>query len=112
MESLSGKVVIITGASTGIGAATARSLVGLGCKVTLAARSVDKLESLAAELGAAALCVPTDVMVEADVKNMVARTVEPINWLTLVSLGRRARTPFAWLSRHEPRRPLAATPNQ
>lgn len=75
MDSLSGKVVIITGASTGIGAATARSLVGLGCKVTLAARSVDKLHSLAEELGPAALCVPTDVILEADVQNMVARTI-------------------------------------
>jgi ribitol 2-dehydrogenase len=76
MDSLSGKVVIITGASTGIGAAAARSLVALGCKVTLAARSQDKLSRLAEELGPAALCVPSDVTVEADVKNMVARTVQ------------------------------------
>jgi ribitol 2-dehydrogenase len=76
MDSLSGKVVIITGASTGIGAAAARALVGLGCKVTLAARSVDKLENLAQELGPAALCVPADVTVEADVINMVAQTIE------------------------------------
>lgn len=72
---LDGKVVIITGASTGIGAATARALSKLGCRLTLAARSADKLEALAAELGSNALAVPTDITVAADVANMVNRTV-------------------------------------
>ena len=72
---LAGKVVIITGASSGIGAATARTLSQLGCKVTLAARSADKLHSLAAELGAVALAVQTDVTVGSDVVRMVAQTV-------------------------------------
>jgi ribitol 2-dehydrogenase len=75
MQSLSGKIVLITGASTGIGAATARKLVSNGCKVVLAARSVDKLEDLATELGPAALAVPGDVTIAADVENMVSRTV-------------------------------------
>ena len=44
--SLSQKVVIITGASSGIGAASARTLAGLGCRVVLAARSGEKLEAL------------------------------------------------------------------
>jgi ribitol 2-dehydrogenase len=72
---LDGKVVIITGASTGIGAATARALIKLGCKLTLAARSADKLEALAAELGPGALAVPTDITVPADVTNMVDKTI-------------------------------------
>lgn len=72
---LDGKVVIITGASTGIGAATARALNKLGCKLTLAARSAEKLEALAAELGANALAVPTDITVPADIANMVDKTV-------------------------------------
>jgi ribitol 2-dehydrogenase len=74
MESLAGKVVIITGASTGIGAAAARALVGRGCKVTLSARSQAKLAALAAELGPAALAVPADVTVAADVQRMTEQT--------------------------------------
>ena len=73
---LTNKVVIITGASSGIGAATARALVDLGCRVTLAARSGDRLHALAAELAPGALAIPTDVTVESDVKQMVAKTLE------------------------------------
>jgi ribitol 2-dehydrogenase len=72
---LSGKVVIVTGASSGIGAATARALGRLGCKLALAARSADKLRALAEEIGPSALDVPTDVTVGADVERLVARTV-------------------------------------
>lgn len=72
---LAGRVVVITGASSGIGAATARTLVGLGCKVTLAARSADKLHALVKELGPNAIDVPTDLSNAADVTNMVTGTI-------------------------------------
>lgn len=68
---LAGKVVIITGASTGIGAATARALAALGSKLVLASRSADKLHALASQLGDQALAVPTDITVGADVARMV-----------------------------------------
>ncbi len=56
-------VLIITGASTGIGAATAHAAAEAAYRLVLAARSADKLEALAAELGGAerALALPTDV---------------------------------------------------
>ena len=57
------KVFLITGASTGIGAATARMAVEAGYRLVLSARSADKLEALAGELGGddVAVAVPADV---------------------------------------------------
>ena len=75
-NSLSGKVVIITGASSGIGAAVARSLAEHGCRLTLAARSEDKMQALAADLGADVLVVPTDVTLGTEVRHMVDKTLE------------------------------------
>ena len=73
---LSDKVVVITGASSGIGAVTARLLGTLGCRMTLAARSADKLDALAENLDAETLVAPTDVMVASDVQEMVDNTIK------------------------------------
>ena len=72
---LQDKVIIITGASSGIGAATARRLAHFGCKLSLASRSADRLEALAADIGANALAVPTDVTASDDVARLVEKTV-------------------------------------
>ena len=75
-QALDGKVVIITGASSGIGAAAARALAERGCKLTLAARSEGKLRALAAELKSETLVVRADMTVPGDIERMVTRTLE------------------------------------
>ena len=75
---LAGKVILVTGASSGIGAATALALGRAGARVALAARRLDSLEALAAQIrdaGGEALTVQTDVTVESQVRDAVAATV-------------------------------------
>jgi short-subunit dehydrogenase len=75
---LKDKVVLVTGASMGIGLATARAAAAAGAKVVLAARSSDKLTQLAEELrreGSAALVVPTDMRNQTEVKQLIEMTV-------------------------------------
>lgn len=70
------KTLFITGASTGIGAATARAAAKAGWNVALMARSADKLEALAGEIGDNALALPGDVTDYEAVEDAVAKTVE------------------------------------
>ncbi len=71
------RVMVITGASTGIGAATARLLVADGWRVVLASRRAAPLEALAEELGGGdvALAVPTDVSEWDQVEALAAKTI-------------------------------------
>src|SRR5262245_61905124 len=69
------KIVVITGASSGIGAALARTLAGQGHAVVLAARRERELREVAAACGARALAVPTDVTRRADVERLRDRTL-------------------------------------
>ncbi|MGY9049689.1 MAG: SDR family NAD(P)-dependent oxidoreductase, partial [Rhodobacterales bacterium] len=57
---MTAKTLFITGASSGIGAATARAAVAKGWNVGLFARSKDKIDALAQELGKAAMALPGD----------------------------------------------------
>jgi NADP-dependent 3-hydroxy acid dehydrogenase YdfG len=81
---LAGKTAIVTGASSGIGEATARLLAGAGCNVVLAARREERLRDLTAELGEVALAAPTDVTDPAACAALVARAVERFGSLQIL----------------------------
>ena len=73
------KVIIITGASSGIGLAAAKLFAGYGAKLVLAARSIEKLESIADEecsSAAGVLCIKTDVSVEDDCRKLIEAAME------------------------------------
>lgn len=77
-NSLAGQVTIVTGASSGIGAATARELGQRGATVILAARRMDQLDIQAQavrEAGGTALAIPTDVTSPSQVRSLVDRTL-------------------------------------
>lgn len=79
MDSLHNQVILITGASSGIGEASARAFGRAGARVVLAARRADKLEAIAAEIraqGGEALAIPTDVSQLDEVKNLVQQTAD------------------------------------
>lgn len=70
------QVIVITGASSGIGLATAREAARRGAKVVLAARSGEALEEIARSIDGAALAVAADVSVRAEVERVAAQAVE------------------------------------
>jgi NAD(P)-dependent dehydrogenase (short-subunit alcohol dehydrogenase family) len=86
-ETLKGKVVVVTGASNGIGEATVQALAGRGATVVLAARAEEKLRFLEREIlaaGGRALAVKTDIVDEASVGAMVERTIEEFGSLDIL----------------------------
>jgi NADP-dependent 3-hydroxy acid dehydrogenase YdfG len=79
-EALRGRVIVVTGASSGIGAAAAKMLSGEGAKVALAARREEALRGVQAglEAGAESLVCPTDVTDRGQVESLVGRTEEDL----------------------------------
>jgi NADP-dependent 3-hydroxy acid dehydrogenase YdfG len=77
-------VMLITGAGTGIGAATARRAVEFGHRVVLAARSEDRLRALAEELGPSAIAVRCDVTSWDDQRELVATALDRLGRVDVV----------------------------
>lgn len=96
------KVVIITGASMGIGEATARVFAEAGAKLILAARSADKLEALANSLPASAetLIVPTDMTDQTQVKALIEKAYARFERIDILinNAGQSAVGPIATVS--------------
>lgn len=101
---LTGRVAIVTGGGTGIGAATARLLASYGSDVVIAARTVEDLERTAAAIrdatGRRCLTVPTDVTDEEQVVSMVQRTVDELGRIDILvnNAGGTRMGPLASLS--------------
>lgn len=100
------KVFLITGASTGIGAETARAAARAGYRLVLAARSADKLDALVDELGDQAIAVPCDVCEWSEVESLAARATDAFGRIDVVfanagfgaKRGFREETPEHWRS--------------
>ena len=86
-DTFRGQVVIVTGASAGIGKAMALQLASQGAKVAISARRTERLEQVAAECrlrGGETLVVPTDVSDEAQCKTLVEKTVAAFGRLDML----------------------------
>ncbi|SEM31125.1 Short-chain dehydrogenase [Chryseobacterium taichungense] len=78
-QSLRGKTVVITGGSSGVGRAAAEAFALEGCNIVVAARgkeALDETVDLCRDLGVAALAVPTDVSIAADVQNLANKALQ------------------------------------
>jgi NADP-dependent 3-hydroxy acid dehydrogenase YdfG len=100
---IKGKVVVITGASSGLGEAAARLLSAEGASVVLGARRADRLESLAGELnrnGGKAVAVATDVTQREQVKRLVDAAVQKFRRVDVMinNAGIMPRTPLERLT--------------
>ncbi|MCJ7826378.1 3-oxoacyl-ACP reductase FabG, partial [Patescibacteria group bacterium] len=103
MFDLTNKVALITGASSGIGRASAIALAGQGASVAIAARRVERLEELKKEIeakGGKALVIPTDVLKKEDIERAIDQTVQTFGRLDILvnNAGTALGAPLASLT--------------
>ncbi len=100
MDSLKGKNILITGASSGIGEAIAREAAKVGANLAIAARSVDKLIVLQQELeeafGVTVVAIATDVTKEEDCHRFIAQSIDQLGSIDILinNAGISMRAPF------------------
>jgi NAD(P)-dependent dehydrogenase (short-subunit alcohol dehydrogenase family) len=103
MFDLTNKVALITGASSGIGRASAIALAGQGASVAIAARRVEKLEEVKKEIeakGGKALAIQMDVLKKEDIERAIAQTVQTFGKLDILvnNAGTALGAPLASLT--------------
>jgi len=108
MSNLTGKVVLITGASSGFGEDAARLFAKEGCRIVLAARRLDRLQNLAASIqqrGGEALAIPVDITDRAEVEVMVQSAIDLYGQIDILfnnaGIGR-----VEWFENHAPLRDI------
>lgn len=87
MKYFTDKVVVITGASSGIGEALAYEFVKLGAKVSLGARRLERLQQIKNRIeiqGGKVICIKTDVSIEKDCKNLIQQTLDSFGKIDLL----------------------------
>lgn len=87
MKNLNGKVAVITGATSGMGLETAKSLLAQGAKVVLTGRSREKLEKLDGQLQGSYLLLQADAASTADSKRLIAQTVDTFGKIDILFLN-------------------------
>lgn len=105
MIDLTGKTAVITGASRGIGKATAMHLAGLGATVVLTARNASQISDIASEInesGGHALAIPGDVSNLHDVQNLIKKTVSETGRLDILVNNAGLIDPIARLADSDP----------
>lgn len=100
--SLSGKTVLITGASRGIGAETARAFAAAGAKVALVARGAEAIADLAGEIGPSAVAIPCDISRYWEVEQAVQNCLTAHGSLDIVVNNAGVIEPIAHLAEADP----------
>ena len=102
MAKMAGKCVVITGASRGIGAETARVFAGAGANVVLIARSADAIADLAGEIGDQALAVPCNVARYHEVARAIDAAVQTFGRLDVLINNAGVIDPISHLATSDP----------